>query len=151
MFLKTVCFNNTATSQAVPFSATTTTVPVTYRQSATDADNHLQTNVGATFVQDQVELTDYLQVIGGIRYDRCDLRYHNNRNNDNLRRTDNLVSPRAGVVVKPATQVSLFGSYSISYLPSSGDQFASLTTITQQVQPEKFTNYEGGLKWDVFP
>ena len=149
-FRKTGFFNNTTTSLAVPFSATTTTVPVTYRQSATDADNHLQTNVAATFVQDQVELTDYLQVIGGIRFDRFDLRYHNNRNNDNLRRTDHLVSPRAGVVVKPATQVSLYGSYSISYLPSSGDQFASLTTITQQVEPEKFTNYEGGLKWDVF-
>jgi len=34
-------------------------------------------------------------------------------------------------------------------LPSSGDQFSSLTTITQQVKPEKFTNYEFGAKWDV--
>ena len=31
----------------------------------------------------------------------------------------------------------------------SGDQFSSLTTITQQVKPEKFNNYEAGLKWDV--
>jgi catecholate siderophore receptor len=45
----------------------------------------------------------------------------------------------------------LYGSYSVSYLPSSGDQFSSLTVITEQVEPEKFNNYEGGVKWDVFP
>ena len=40
-------------------------------------------------------------------------------------------------------------SYSVSYLPSSGDQFSSLTTVTQQVKPEKFANYEVGVKWDT--
>src|SRR5262249_13026950 len=44
----------------------------------------------------------------------------------------------------------LYSSYSVSYLPSSGDQFSSLTTITQQVKPEKFQSYEVGVKWDVF-
>ena len=38
----------------------------------------------------------------------------------------------------------------MSYLPSSGDQFSSLTTITQQVEPEKFNNYEVGVKWDAY-
>src|SRR5690242_21380746 len=37
----------------------------------------------------------------------------------------------------------------VAYLPSSGDQFSSLTTITQQVKPEQFSNYELGAKWDV--
>ena len=59
------------------------------------------------------------------------------------------MSPRAGVVFKPVAPVSLYGSYSVSYLPSSGDQFASLTTITQQVEPERFDNYEVGAKWDL--
>jgi catecholate siderophore receptor len=45
--------------------------------------------------------------------------------------------------------LSLYGSYSVSYLPSSGDQFSSLTTITQEVKPEKFNNYELGMKWDA--
>ncbi len=43
----------------------------------------------------------------------------------------------------------MYGTYSVSYLPSSGDQFSSLTTITQQVEPEKFSNYEVGAKWDL--
>jgi catecholate siderophore receptor len=66
-----------------------------------------------------------------------------------LRRIDNMGSPRAGIVFKPRDRVSLYGSYGVSHLPSSGDQFSSLTTITVQVKPEQFTNYEAGVKWDV--
>src|SRR5204862_8303640 len=68
---------------------------------------------------------------------------------NDLRRTDHLISPRAGIVFKPVTRLSIYGNYSVSYLPSSGDQFSSLTTITQQVKPEKFSNYELGVKWDI--
>jgi catecholate siderophore receptor len=148
-FRNTGFFNNTATSLLVPYHATTITTPVTFRQSATDADNHLRTNVAATYAQDQIALTLHVQIIAGLRFDRFDLQYHNNRNGDTLSRTDNLISPRAGLVVKPITALSLYGTYSVSYLPSSGDQFSSLTTITQQVEPEQFTNYEVGVKWDA--
>ena len=142
-------FNNAATSILVPFDDPTTSIPVTFRPNATDANNRLGLNLAATYLQDQIEINRYVQVIAGVRYDYFDLKYHNNRNGDNLRRIDNLVSPRLGVVVKPVTALSLYGSYSVSYLPSAGDQFSSLTTITQQVKPEKFTNYEVGMKWDI--
>jgi catecholate siderophore receptor len=148
-FRRTGFFNNTASSVSVPYSDPVIRTPGRFRQSTTDADNHLKTNLAATYIQDQVELSRYIQVIGGVRFDHFDLQYRNNRNNDNLRRIDNLISPRAGIVFKPATALSLYGSYSVSYLPSSGDQFSSLTTITQQVKPEKFSNYEAGIKWDV--
>ncbi|MEA2338296.1 MAG: catecholate siderophore receptor [Thermoanaerobaculia bacterium] len=148
-FRNTGFFNNATTSILVPYASPTISTPVTFRQSATDAENHLRTSVGAVYAQDQIELSPHLQVVGGLRLDRFDLRYHNNRNGDTLGRVDNLVSPRAGIVVKPVTALSLYGSYSVSYLPSSGDQFSSLTTITQQVKPEKFNNYELGMKWDA--
>jgi catecholate siderophore receptor len=148
-FRNTGFFNNTSTSIQVPFDNPVTGTPVTFRQSATDADNHLKTNLAATYLQDQIELSRYVQVVAGLRFDYFDLRFHNNRNGDNLRRIDNLVSPRLGLVVKPVTELSLYASYSVSHLPSSGDQFSSLTTVTQQVKPEKFTNYEVGVKWDV--
>jgi catecholate siderophore receptor len=124
-----------------------TNVPVTFRQSATDADNHLRTNVAATYAQDQIELSRHLQLVAGLRFDRFDLQYLNNRNGDTLARPDNLVSPRAGLIVKPIAPLSLYTSYSVSYLPGSGDQFSSLTTVTEQVEPEKFNNYEVGAKW----
>lgn len=148
-FRNTGFFNNTTTSILVPLSDPIVTVPVTFRQSATDADNHLETNLAATYVQDQIDLSRYVQVVTGVRFDYFDLRFHNNRTGDNLRRMDRLLSPRIGLVVKPVTSVSIYGNYSVAYLPSSGDQFSSLTTITQQVKPEKFSNYETGAKWEI--
>ena len=148
-FRNTGFFNNTAASILVPYSQPTIATPVTFRQSATDADNHLRTNVAAVYGQDQVELSRYVQVLAGLRFDRFDLEYHNNRNGDTIDRPDNLVSPRAGVVFKPIAPVSLYSSYSVSYVPSSGDQFSSLTTITEQLEPEKLRNYEVGAKWDA--
>jgi catecholate siderophore receptor len=150
-FRNTGYFGNTAPSILLPYSSPVIDTPVVFRQSATDADNHLRTIVAAVYGQDQIELSEHVQVVAGLRLDRFDLQYHNNRNGDTLSRPDNLVSPRAGVVVKPIAPVSVYGSYSVSYLPSSGDQFSSLTTITEQVKPEKFNNYEAGVKWDVRP
>ena len=142
-------FNNTATSILVPYANPITDISVTFRQSATDANNHLETKLAAAYVQDQIEFSRHLQLIAGVRFDYFDLQFRNNRTNDDLRRIDRLVSPRVGLVVKPIDTLSIYGSYSVSYLPSSGDQFSSLTSITQQVKPEKFNNYEVGAKWDL--
>ena len=148
-FRNTGFFNNTVTSVLAPFANPTIDTPVTYRQSATDADNDLTAKVAAAYVQDQVKLTEHVQLLAGLRFDRFDLDFNNHRNTEDFDRTDELVSPRAGVVVKPIEPLSLYASYSISYLPSSGDQFSSLTSITDTLRPEKFRNYEVGAKWDV--
>ena len=148
-FRNTGYFGDRSTALLVPYAAPTISEPpVTFRQSATDADNHVKTLLGATYAQDQVEISRRLQVVGGLRFDRFDLTYHNNRNGDTLARVDDLVSPRAGVVYKPVAPVSVYASYTVSWLPGSGDQFSSLTNVTQQLEPEKFTNYETGVKWE---
>jgi catecholate siderophore receptor len=144
-------FENASATVIVPLSEPSTSLPVTYRPSATDANNRVRTHLGALYLQDQVEVSRFVQVIGGVRFDRFDLQFHNNRNGETLRRVDHLVSPRAGVVLKPIASASVYGSFTRSYLPSSGDQFASLTVITQQMKPEQFTNYEVGAKWDATP
>jgi catecholate siderophore receptor len=148
-FRNTGFFNNTSTTILVALANPLTSVPVTYRQSVTDANNHLQVNLGAAYVQDQIDISRQVQLIAGLRFDYFDLKFHNNRTGENLRRIDHLDSPRVGLVVKPVANLSLYGNYSVSYLPSSGDQFSSLTNITQQVKPEKFDNFEVGAKWDV--
>jgi len=151
-FRNTGYFNTSPTPKTsieVPFYEPTTNMLVTFRQSATDADNKLRTNLAAAYLQDQVEISRYFQIVAGVRFDYFDLKYHNNRNGDEIRRIDTLVSPRVGVVVKPVTELSIYSSFSVSYLPSSGDQFSSLTNVTQQVEPEKFENYEVGAKWDI--
>lgn len=142
-------FNGTATAVSVPFRAPTVSVPITFRQAATDPDNHTANTTLSLYGQSQLELSPGVQLVGGARYERFDLTFHNNRTGADLARTDNLISPRAGVVVKPVAPLSLYGSYSVSYLPGSGEQFTSLTATTATLEPEKFTNYEVGVKWDV--
>jgi catecholate siderophore receptor len=148
-FRNTGYFNNSATTVSVPLDSPTIGTAATFRQSASDADNHVQANPAALYVQDQIQLSRFVQVTAGIRFDYFDLKYHNNRSGGDLRRIDRLVSPRAGIVYKPVVPLSLYASYSVSYLPSSGDQFASLTLVTEQLKPEKFNNYELGAKWDL--
>ena len=149
-FRQTGFFNNAATSLLVPFDDPTISTPVTFRQNATDADNH----VGADrrrppIVQDQVELSRYLQLIGGLRVDRFDLQYHNKE--PATRSAAPTISSRRG----PASSSSRSPRYRSTaatasrICPSSGDQFSSLTVVTQQLKPEQFTNYEVGVKWDV--
>ncbi len=142
-------FNNVSSSIQVPYDNPVTSIPVVFRQSATDADNHIRTNLSAGLAQDQIALSPRVQLLAGLRFDYFDLQFHNNRTGENLRRIDRLVSPRLGIVAKPLMSLSLYGSYGVSYLPSSGDQFSSLTSVTQQVKPEQFTNYEAGAKWDA--
>lgn len=141
----------TATALSVSAQAPTQTTDVLFRQSATDADNHVRLDVAAGYAQDQIAFGEHWQAVAGIRLDRFDLRYHNNRTGDDLARVDRLVSPRGGLIFKPVEQASLYASYGVSHLPSAGDQFSSLTATTQSLEPERFTNRELGAKWDATP
>lgn len=140
----------TATSLSVPLAASVASgTGVVFRQSATDANNRATLGLAAVYAQDQLALTRRLQAVLGLRYDRFDLRVDNRRTGATLRRDDRLVSPRAGLVFKPAEPLSLYSSYSVSYLPSAGDQFSSLTPTQETLRPERFRNRELGAKWDA--
>ena len=107
----------------------------------------------STYVQDQISFGERIDIVAGLRYDNFDI-----EGIDLLpavdrpfARKDEKVSPRLGLIFKPQENVSLYGSYSQSFLPRSGDQFLALTVTQQNLAPEKFTNYELGAKWDVRP
>ena len=142
-------FGASATSLAVPFDQPTQITGVSFRQNATDANNHSVATVGALYVQDQVELSPRWQAVAGVRVDRFAIRFHNNRTGNDLSRHDRLVSPRAGLIFKPIEATSIYASYAVSQLPSAGDQFSSLTATTETLRPERFDNYELGVKWDA--
>jgi catecholate siderophore receptor len=148
-FRNTGYFYDSATTVTAPVSNPTIAVPVTFRQSATDADNHSTATSLSFYGQSQVVLSEQWQAIVGARYEHFDVDFHNRRTNEALTRSDDLVSPRAALLFKPAETVTLYSSYSVSALPSSGDQFSSMTVTTATLEPEKFRNYEIGAKWDV--
>jgi catecholate siderophore receptor len=140
-----------AIAYSVPVSAPTVSVPMTFRHSPTDADNSGVATVAAVYAQDQIDVSSRVQAVVGLRYDRFDVDFHNNRTNADFASRDNLVSPRAGFIYKPVAPVSIYTSYSLAYLPRAGEQLSSLSLTNQALDPERFTNHEVGAKWDVRP
>jgi catecholate siderophore receptor len=137
------------TLTGVPANDPTVSVPISFTQAANNNKSDLTTS--SAYIQDQFDITKYFQVIGGVRFDRFDLDATNQLNGDNFGRVDDVWSPRIGVVVKPFDQLSLYASYSKSFLPSTGDQFSSLNLSASELEPEEFRNHEIGFKWDIAP
>jgi catecholate siderophore receptor len=150
-FRNTGFFNDVDTSVTALVSDPTISVPVTFRQSETDADNHSVAKVAAIYVQDQVKLSEHFQGVLGVRYDQFEVDFRNNRTGVELSSDDDLVSPRVGLIYKPTEPVSLYASYTVTYLPRSGAQLSSLSASNQALDPEEYDNYELGAKWDLRP
>lgn len=142
-------FPDGTTSVSVPLSDPSTSLPVTFRQSATDANNSGRAEVAALYLQDQMELTSKLHLIAGMRVDRFKMDFTNKRNNQSFTPTDTLVSPRIGLIYKPTQDTSVYANYSVAYRPRAGDQLSSLTPSNAAFKPEKFNSYEIGAKWDI--
>ncbi len=115
------------------------------RDVRTDAD------LISGYVQDQISLGERFELILGGRYDRFDLRVDNLFTGQTFARVDDLFSPRAGLVWKPVKALSLYSSFSRSFLPQSGDQFLSLDITAASLEPERFDNIEAGVKWSIRP
>ena len=86
----------------------------------------------------------------GAWYDEFDISVVNVKNVGEKRsRKDSEVSPRAGVIYKPQENVSIYASYSESFLPRSGEQFANINGDKNKLDPDTYSNLELGLKWDI--
>lgn len=156
-FPSNTCYNGagvfapTTASFCVPLANPRYSGPVTFFQSATDADNHVEATVAAAYVQDQIELSPQWQAVLGLRYDRFEVDFFNRRNGTTIVTEDDLWSPRAGLIYKPREDVSLYASYGLTYLPRSGEQMSSLTPSNAAFDPEEYENRELGAKWDIKP
>jgi len=150
-FRQTGYFNDVDTSIQAALDNPTIAVPLTFRQSATDADNHGRATIAAVYVQDQIRLSPQWEAVLGLRFDKFDMDITNNRTGENFKSSDDLLSPRAGLIYKPIDPMSIYASYSMTYVPRAGAQLTSLNLTNQALDPEEFENIEVGAKWDVWP
>ncbi|MGB3725725.1 MAG: TonB-dependent siderophore receptor [Glaciecola sp.] len=113
-------------------------------------DTRVDLDVFSFFVQDEIEINQYLDIIVGARFDSFDISVFNANPTvlETRTRTDEEVSPRGGIVYKPVENVSLYASYSESFLPRSGEQYTDINGDDDQLDPDTFTNQEIGVKWD---
>lgn len=136
---------------SLPTSHPVTDLPVTFRPSATDADNHGVADTAALYLQDQLRFSARWQVVAGMRYERFAVDFVNKRTGARIARTDAPWSPRAALIYQPVPTLSLYASVSQSFLPRAGEQLASLTPSNAVFEPERFRNVELGVKWEVTP
>src|SRR5262249_25493102 len=66
-----------------------------------DANSKYHANIESAYARDTIELTRWLQLIGGARFDRFDLTALDMNTNTNRNRIDSKVSPQGAVIVKP--------------------------------------------------
>ena len=111
-------------------------------------DTRVSIDVFSVYAQDEIELSDQWDVIFGARSDSFDIEVFNVPANETRSRKDEEISPRIGLVFKPGENTSLYGSYSESFLPRSGEQFANINGNNNQLDPNTFSNLEAGVKVD---
>lgn len=123
---------------------------VTATFSALNDDTRVDLNVFSFYLQDEIKLTDQLNLVLGARFDRFDIDVFNAMPSvlENRSRTDEEISPRAGLIYKPQDNISLYASYSESFLPRSGEQYADINGSNNQLDPDTYSNREVGIKWD---
>ncbi len=108
----------------------------------------VEVDVFSLYIQDEIELTDWLNVVIGGRFDSFDIEVLNVPASDLRSRKDEEFSPRGGIIIKPQENISIYASYSESFLPRSGEQFANINGNNDALDPNTFTNLEAGVKWD---
>lgn len=118
-------------------------------------DVRTETNSIGFYLQDQISLSKQWIVVLGGRIDVADQTYEDSLDiRQSFDRTDEAFSPRAGVVYKPAENISFYGSYTRSFKPVIGRE-TSLDPVTDDLitgdpfEPERGTQYEIGVKADL--
>ncbi|MEP5937014.1 MAG: TonB-dependent siderophore receptor [Erythrobacter sp.] len=122
--------------------------PTSFAFSDLNDDTDADVTVYSLYIQDEIKLTDWLNVVVGGRFDSFDIEVFNVPGNELRSRKDQQFSPRGGIILKPQENISIYGSYSESFLPRSGEQFANINGNNNALDPNTFTNLELGLKWD---
>jgi catecholate siderophore receptor len=132
-------------------------------------------NVASGYVQDQIAITEHLDILAGVRFDHFDLNFTGadfplppaatledqatetaegeivDPINQTIHSVTNKWSPRLGAVIKPNKDLSYYFAYSRSFLPPASDQFVVLTPSLAALQPQGFQNIEVGMKYQILP
>ena len=107
--------------------------------------------VTSVYIQDQIEISDELQILIGGRFDTFDITVDDIKGGTSQSREDDEFSPRAGLIYKPAENVSWYLSYSESFLPRSGEQYKKLTASSAALDPDVYENMEIGVNYNIRP
>ena len=104
-----------------------------------------QTDTLGIYLQDQIRFSEQWQLLLGGRFDIVDQEsaFSGNILNQDSQQQEEAFSPRLGIVYQPIEPLSLYASFTQSFVPNSSvDEDGNL------LEPERGTQYEVGIKGD---
>ncbi|MEO8517390.1 MAG: TonB-dependent receptor [Flavobacterium sp.] len=124
-------------------------IPAMEKNTLTSTPVH---RVGA-FVQDLVTFNKYIKFLAGVRYSYQDTKTDKTTYTPTVpiitpatNQYDSAFSPRLGLIFQPNENHSIFASYSNSFVPNTGKDYATNETM----KPSIITQYEAGVKNELF-
>lgn len=106
--------------------------------------------VTSIFIQDQIDFSDSLKLLIGGRYDDYEISVTDIKDSNTVyTKTEDLFSPRAGIIFKPQENTSVYLSYSDTFSPKAGEQYKKMTndsTLGRVLDADEVENMEIGLK-----
>ena len=120
---------------------------------STADDDEVDLTVFSAYFQDEIAVMDWLDIVVGARFDSFDFTVVNelaalDSDTRSLSSQNEEISPRLGLILKPRENISIYGSFSESFLPQSGEQFAEINDDEAALDPDESRNLEAGVKWD---
>ena len=116
-------------------------------------DTHATLDVTSIYFSNEIALFDELDLIVGGRLDDFELdvvdQTPTNASGGDARRKDEVFSPRLGFVYKPQNNTTYYASYSETFIPQSGDQYADLKGDKRNMDPDVYESTEFGVKFDL--
>ncbi len=142
-------FDNSRTNERYQFSAINIYDPVYLTSRPANGTRTVNSPYGSLFkstgvyLQNVVEVGKNWVVLGGLRYDHVT---DDNTLDGSRRQVAEAWTPQAGLVWRPTPFISPYLSYTRSFVPQSGTDFAG-----DPFDPERGEQFEGGIKLDIRP
>lgn len=102
-------------------------------------------SVFSLYLQDQIALTDALDLVLGLRYNKFEFDVRDVENDDDVVDTDSEVSPRVGLIFDATENMSLYAAYSESMTARNDEQYADIKGDDALTDANTFENLEAGI------
>ena len=131
--------------RGVGVNASNNTTVNNYRADQAD-DTFADVNVLSFYINDEIALTDSLDLILGARFDKMDVDVSGG---GPVSDSDDTISPKVGLIFDVTDAISVYASYSETFTPKAKDQYAKLNSNADKTDPDTFENTEFGLRYDL--
>ena len=117
-------------------------------QTVVNSQPITKTSTLGLFAIDTFDIGEQWSLVGAIRFDHFGARFDQNIGTaSHFTHTDNISSPRAALVYKPAENSSIYFSYGTSFNPSA--ETLTLAASNQALGPERDHTFEAGGKLNI--